>query len=206
MDGETDLTELPLFPLRSVLFPGGLLMLKIFEARYLDLTSRCLRTGKGFGVIALRQGGELKTSDKTIDLEPIGVVAEIIDVDSPQSGILDLRCRGSMRFKPYSVKQQSDGLWIAEVEFLAADETAEPGEKFAACVAALVDAIDSLTAQGAQPFLEPLHLEDAAWVANRWCEILPITLAAKQKLMALDDPLIRLSLVDDYLRSKGVID
>lgn len=199
-------TALPLFPLRSVLFPGGLLMLKVFEARYLDLMSRCLRSGDGFGVIALRQGGEVKdTENEAVDLEPVGVLARIIDVDSPQSGILNLRCQGTHRFATESVARQADGLWTADVEFMADDEPAPPGEKLAACVAALVDAIDTLTAQGAKPFLEPMNFADAGWVANRWCEILPITLAAKQKLMALEDPLIRLGLVDDFLRNKGVI-
>lgn len=197
--------ELALFPLRSVLFPGGLLMLKVFETRYLDLMSRCLRSGEGFGVIALRQGSEVKHSDEPVDLEPVGVLCEIIEVDSPQSGILDLRCRGTHRFATASVRQQSDGLWLARVEFLPDDEPAVPDRTHAACVAALVDAIDTLNAQGAKPFLEPMQFDDAGWVANRWCEILPITLAAKQKLMALEDPLIRLGLVDDFLRSKGVI-
>jgi Lon protease-like protein len=76
--------ELPLFPLGSVLFPGGLLGLKVFEARYLDLVSRCLRSGEGFGVVALRQGSEVRRAEEEIDLEPIGTVAEIIDVDSPE--------------------------------------------------------------------------------------------------------------------------
>ncbi len=201
-----DLTDLPLFPLRSVLFPGGLLMLRVFEARYLDLISRCLRSGEGFGVIALRQGGELKSADEPVNLEPVGVLAEIIDVDSPQSGILNIRCRGTRRFATASVARQADGLWTAQVEFVADDEPAPPGPELAACVAALVDAIDTLNEQGTKPFLEPMQFSDAGWVANRWCEILPISLAAKQKLMALEDPLIRLGLVDDFLRSKGVID
>ncbi len=200
-----DLTALPLFPLRSVFYPGGLLTLKVFEARYLDLISRCMRTGDGFGVIALRQGGELKNDEERVDFEPVGVVAEIIDVDSPQSGILSIRCRGSRRFATESVSQQADGLWTAQVEFITDDEPTAPGEKLAACVAALGEAIDTLSTQGVKPFLGPMRFEDAGWVANRWCEILPISLAAKQKLMALEDPLIRLGLVDDFLRSKGVI-
>ncbi len=197
--------ELPLFPLRSVLFPGGLLGLKVFETRYLDLVSSCLRSGQGFGVITLRQGSEVKNREETVDLEPVGVLAEIIDVDSPQSGILNLRCRGTRRFATSSVAQQDDGLWVAQVEFLPDDESTAPGEELSACVAALGTAVETLAAQGTRPFLEPMRFDDAGWVANRWCEILPISLAAKQKLMALEDPLIRLGLVDDFLRSKGVI-
>ncbi len=203
--GNGERRELPLFPLRSVLFPGGRLELRVFETRYLDLVSRCLRSGQGFGVIALRQGAEVKGSDEPVDLETTGVLAEIIDVDSAQNGILDLRCRGTSRFSSLSVAQQDDGLWLAQVETLPDDERVAPGAEMSGCVAALVTAIDTLATQGSRPFLEPMQFDDAGWVANRWCEILPISLAAKQKLMALDDPLIRLGLVDDFLRSKGVI-
>ena len=219
------LVELALFPLNTVLFPGGLLGLKVFEARYLDLMSRCMRTGQGFGVIALRSGREARQGPgDEVSLEPVGVLAEIIEVDSPQSGILELRCRGTRRFAPRSVVQQADGLWVAQVVYLPddlpeelpmddGDAPTEPAgvgtaraQRLSACAAALAKAIEALTAQGAEPFLQPLRMDDAGWVANRWCEILPISQAAKQKLMALDDAQVRLQLVSDFLRSKGVIE
>lgn len=196
--------ELALFPLQSVLFPGGLLGLKVFETRYLDLMSRCLRTGHGFGVVALCQGGEVRRAEESVSFESVGVLAEILDVDSQQSGILQLRCRGTRRFDILSVTQHADGLWMARVEYLPDDE-ADLSAGFEPTIEALSNAIDVLKAQGAEPFLAPLRFDEAGWVANRWCEILPISLAAKQKLMALDDPLVRLRLVDDYLRGKGVI-
>lgn len=197
--------ELALFPLRSVLFPGGLLGLKVFEARYLDLVSRCLRAGQGFGVVALRQGNEVRVGEEVVDLEAVGTVAEILDVDSPQSGILQLRCRGTRRFASRSVNQQADGLWRAQVDFLPDDDFAAPESGHARSVEALRNAVDALKAQGNEPFLTPLRFDDAGWVANRWCEILPISMAAKQKLMALPDPVVRLRLVDDFLQSKGVV-
>lgn len=197
--------ELALFPLRSVLFPGGLLGLKVFEARYLDLVSRCLRSGQGFGVVALRQGSEVRQGEEVVDLEAVGTVAEILDVDSPQSGILQLRCRGTRRFACQGVQQQADGLWVAQVEFLPDDEPTAPEPEHARSVDALRNAIDTLKAQGNAPFLEPLRFAEAGWVANRWCEILPISMAAKQKLMALPDPVMRLRLVDDFLLGKGVV-
>ncbi|WP_418317687.1 LON peptidase substrate-binding domain-containing protein [Piscinibacter sakaiensis] len=202
---ERDSFELPLFPLRSVLFPGGLLGLKVFEVRYLDLIGACLRSATGFGVVALRQGSEVRVGEEPVDLETIGVAAEILDVDSPQSGILNVRCRGSRRFATSAVRQQDDGLWIAQAQWLPDDEPAAVDDKLQASAKALVSAVDALHAQGARPFLEPLQFDDAGWVANRWCELLPIPLAAKQKLMALDDPLIRLGLVDEFLRKKGVV-
>lgn len=199
-----DRFELPLFPLQSVLFPGGLLGLKVFEARYLDLISRCLRTASGFGVVALRAGTEVRQPDEPVALETVGTVADILEVDSPQSGILTVRCRGGGRFVTHAVRQLPDGLWVAEVSRLDDDEPVHPGE-WQRAAQALSNAIEALKAQGAEPFLPPWRLDDAGWVANRWCEILPISMAAKQKLMALDDPLVRLRLVDDYLRNKGVV-
>ncbi len=198
-------TELPLFPLQTVLFPGALLQLKVFEARYLDMVGNCLRTRQPFGVVALQQGREVRQSAQNVSLESVGVLAELIDVDSEQAGILVVRCRGGARFALRRARQQTDGLWVAPVEALPDDETVAPEEKTLPTVRALANAIGSMKAQGAEPFLQPYRFEDAGWVANRWCEILPIPLAAKQKLMELDEPLIRLQLVDEFLRGRGVL-
>ena len=203
---DTERTELALFPLQSVLFPDGLLGLKIFETRYLDLISRCMRGSQGFGVVALRSGSEVRLpGSEPVDLEPVGVLAEILEVDSPGSGILHVRCRGTTRFAAHTVAQQADGLWTAQAEWLPVDPVVAPGEALQACAQALVTAIDTLHAQGARPFLEPMRFDDAGWVANRWCEILPIPTEAKHRLMVLDEPLIRLGLVDEFLRQNGVI-
>ena len=200
-----DTGALPLFPLQTVLFPGGLLHLKIFEARYLDMMGRCMRETTPFGVVALREGREVRQPGHDEVLESHGVMAELIEVDSPQSGILMVQCRGSQRFALQSSRRQPDGLWLGEIELIDGDEAVAPTEPLRGCAQGLASAIETLRAQGSLPFLEPFRFDDAAWVANRWCEILPISLAAKQKLMTLDDPLIRLQLVDEFLRSKGVI-
>jgi len=200
-----DTGALPLFPLQTVLFPGGLLHLKIFEARYLDMMGRCLRETTPFGVIALREGREVRQPGNDEVLEAHGVMAELIEVDSPQPGILMVQCRGTQRFALQSSRRQADGLWLGEIELIDGDEPVATTEPLRGCAQGLASAIETLRAQGSLPFLEPFHFDDAGWVANRWCEILPISLAAKQKLMTLDDPLIRLQLVDEFLRSKGVI-
>ena len=198
--------ELPLFPLRSVLFPGGLLGLKIFEARYLDLVSTCLREQRSFGVVALRSGTEARTKPgETVEFEAIGTEVELLDVDSAQPGILQLRCRGTQRFRVHAHRQQADGLWIADTSAVPDDEDTAPTEALIETVRGLAGAMAAMTAQGAPPFLEPHRFDSAGWVANRWCEILPISTAAKQKLMELPDALVRLELVDEFLRSKGVV-
>jgi hypothetical protein len=197
--------ELPLFPLQAVLFPGGLLSLKVFEARYLDLMATCLREQSRFGVVALSRGSEVQHADKAVDFASIGVIAELIDVDSAQAGILLVRCRGGERFEIQASRQEADGLWLAETSALPPDEPVAPTPQFEPSVRALAGALRSLEDQDMQPFLKPYRFDDAGWVANRWCEILPISVAAKQKLMALPDALIRLELVDEFLRSHRLI-
>ncbi len=198
--------RLALFPLKMVLFPGAVLHLKIFEARYLDLVADCMRTGQAFGVVCLKQGSEAGRSSDALRVEAVGVLARIDEVDAEQSGILRLRCLGTQRFRIQAAPiQQDNGLWTAAVQPVAADTARAPGPAVQATVTALAEAIRKLQAQDALPFAEPHRLDDAGWVANRWCELLPITLSAKQKLMELDDPVIRLSLVDGFLRDKKVV-
>ena len=199
------MVELPLFPLRTVLFPDGLLDLRIFEARYLDLVSRCWRESAPFGVVALRSGSEARSGGDSVQLYEAGTLAELIDVDSDTPGILHVTCRGGSRFSVQEARQRADGLWLARVAPVADDVPTAPSAAQHATVRGLQEAIASLKAQGVAPFLEPFRLDDAGWVANRWCELLPISQAAKYKLMELPDPSMRLQLVDDYLRSKGVI-
>ena len=201
---EADDAALPLFPLQAVLFPGGLLALKVFEARYLDLIGDCLRRRRPFGVVCLRQGSEAGRG--AVRLEPVGTLAHIEDVDGDQAGILRVRCTGGSRFELRADPvQQPGGLWVAPVRPVADDPVERPAPAMGATVTALSQAIQSLKTQDVEPFLPPFRLDDAGWVANRWCEILPISLAAKQKLMALESPSLRLQLVDEYLRGKQVV-
>jgi uncharacterized protein len=200
---------LPLFPLKTVLFPGALLGLKVFETRYLDLMSECLRQRTPFGVVCLRQGpdvGRPRAGEAPTQLEDVGVLVRIDDIDAEQAGILNVRCTGMQRFRRVGRPGQRDnGLWHSQVELIADDPVRAPGPAMASTVAALAEAISKLKDHDKQPFAEPYRLDDAGWVANRWCELLPVSLAAKQKLMALDDPVIRLSLVDGFLRDKKVV-
>jgi len=203
-DPERPSAALPLFPLKAVLFPGGLLGLKVFEARYLDLVGSCLREQRPFGLICLRQGRDAGRG--AVQLEDVGTLAHIDTVDSEQAGILRLRCRGGSRFALAGTPaQQADGLWTAKVSAVDDDPPEMPEPAMLATVAALAQAINRLQAQDASPFFQPYRLDDAGWVANRWCEILPIPLAAKYKLMALESPSVRLRIIDEYLRSKQVV-
>ena len=197
---------LALFPLRLVLFPDARLGLKVFEARYLDLVAACLRSRQPFGVVCLRQGAEAGPGAKAVAFESVGVLAQIDEVDAEQAGVLQLRCTGRQRFRIRQTPSQGgNGLWSARVELTPADPLRLPGPAMLQTVTALAEAIRKLQERGQDPFVAPYRLDDAGWVANRWCELLPLPLAAKQKLMELEDPVIRLSLVDGYLRDKKVV-
>jgi Lon protease-like protein len=206
MSAEESLDALPLFPLRSVLFPGGLLALKVFEARYLDLVTDCLRRQQPFGVVCLLHGGEVRAAQGNLRCERTGVLARLDEVDSEQPGVLRVRCTGTRRFRLNGeAAQQDGGLWVGDATLLPDDEAQPPRADLLPTVQALASAIATLKGRGAEPFGRPHRFDDAGWVADRWCEILPIPLGAKQKLMELDDPQVRLQLVHEYLRGKGVV-
>ncbi|MDP4301353.1 LON peptidase substrate-binding domain-containing protein [Leptothrix discophora] len=209
------LHALPLFPLGTVLFPDGVLALKVFEARYLDLMGWCLREGRGFGVVTLIQGGEVRDEGRgeargkgrdPVRFEAVGCLASIAECDADQPGILMVRCHGGRRFELDGASQRPDGLWVAaRATLLSADEPAAPLPEHAGAVAALQRAVIALDERGDAPFKLPLRYDDAGWVANRWCEILPIPLATRHKLMALQDPVARLGLVDGFLRRHKIV-
>ena len=197
---------LALFPLHTVLFPGARLRLEVFEARYLDLVGECLRQRAPFGVVCLREGHEVGSGGPPVQFEEIGVLAHIDEVDAEQASIVHLRCTGGRRFRRLgAAEQRAGGLWVCRAEALADDPPHAPGASLMPTVRALAEAIRKLREQARLPFVPPFRLDDAGWVANRWCELLPVPLAAKQRLMQLEDPLLRLSIVDGYLRDKKVV-
>lgn len=192
----------------TVLFPGGLLSLRVFEPRYVDLISQCHTESRPFGAIALQGSNAASPGDTPSKrgIEAIGVAAELIESkpDTLHPGVLLVRCRGVSRFKILSVAT-THGLQEASVESIPEDDVIAPNVEFLHTVQALASAIGSLKSQGNEPFLSPFHFDNAGWVANRWCELLPISREAKQRLMELTDPTVRLKLVDQFLRSNGVI-
>lgn len=195
---------LPLFPLRSVLFPGSLLPLKVFEARYLDLMSRCMREQQPFGVVCITEGAEV--GKQALQFERAGTVAHVRDVDAEGANLLKVQCIGSQRFEFVGEpSQEASGLWQVNVELLPDDERVPPASTHQDVVQALRHLVSQLDAQGQTPFAAPYAFDNAAWVANRWCEILPLPLPAKQKLLLLPDPLARLQLVQEFLRRKSVV-
>jgi Lon protease-like protein len=206
------LHSLPLFPLGTVLFPGGLLPLRIFEVRYLDMIGKCRKADAPFGVVSLTSGSEVRKAGADAEsFAAIGTLAMIREFESPQSGLLQIECVGTQRFRVRSNELQKHGLWVAEVEAVNDDVALEIPDDLRHTATALQRLIDTLEerrrAQGEAvrlPIGSPYQLNDCGWVANRWCELVPMQLELRQRLMELDSPLMRLELVSDLLARTGI--
>jgi Lon protease-like protein len=182
--------EIPLFPLGTVLFPGGPLPLRIFETRYIDLVRRCMRDGSGFGVVLLREGAEVGVPAVTFD---VGTYARIVDFSQQPDGLLGIRAAGERRFRILGRRRARDGLNLADVEWLA-EERSEP---LPAEFEDLAPAIDAILTQAGEPYASlERRLDDAGWISGRLAEILPVPVVHKQHCLELDDPVERLR----YLR------
>src|SRR3954468_20928573 len=118
MSSALTLQSLPLFPLSTVLFPGGVLPLRIFEVRYLDMIGKCYKAGAPFGVVSLTQGSEVRQPGSTEAFAQVGTLATIHDFEQPQSGLMLLRATGTQRFRITASDQLRHGLWVADVERL----------------------------------------------------------------------------------------
>lgn len=211
------LFSLPLFPLGTVLYPGGSLPLRIFEVRYLDMVRKCQRSGAPFGVVLLTLGSEVDKarpeglsagSGASEAFHTVGTLATITECHAPQPGLLMLRCTGTQRFRVSRSEKLKHGLWIGDVT-LFPDDQAVPIPSDLIHVAQALNALIQSLHQRAVPAPEmpvqaPYLLDDCAWVANRWCELLPIPAEHKQRLMELDNPLLRLELVSDVLEGAGI--
>jgi len=201
--------KIPLFPLGTVLFPDGVIALKIFEARYLDMIKRCLREKTEFGVVSIIKNSDASEEDVSLSFSKIGTLAQIEDFDPVQPALYMTKSFGTQRFKLISSNQEANGLWIGEVELLENDPRM-PIPKEHQKVAELLDQIISLIQSedllGEAPFKKPFKVDDCGWVSNRLAELLPLTLAQKNHLLAQTNPRIRLDLIteiieDDDLRN-----
>ena len=203
------LSSLPLFPLGSVLFPGGLLALRVFEVRYLDMVRKCHQAGAPFGVVALTQGREVRQAGAPEEqFNDVGTLAVIEQIDTPQPGLITLLCRGSQRFRITQRSHLPHGLWIADVDLLDHDLAVPVPDDLKTASSALAQVLHTLKQRDphAPGAVAPTaaQLGDCGWVANRWCELLPVPLELKQRLMELDNPLVRLELVADVLERTGI--
>lgn len=208
--------NIPLFPLGTVLFPGGTLPLQVFEVRYLDMVQRCHREGTPFGVICLTQGHEVQQPDpgsggfQREGFHDVGTLARIKALEQPQPGLLLIACEGAERFRIDHSDRLRHGLWVADVTPLPADAPVQIPPELCGIPQALRVLHERLQAEQPGALAPgPTHTatdpwQDAGWVANRWAELLPLPNDTKQRLLTLDSPLLRLELVGDALEQLGI--
>ena len=201
---------LPLFPLQTVLFPDGTLDLRIFEVRYLDLIQRCQKEGAPFGVVCLSAGDEVRRAPEpggspaaAETFHDVGTLAHIENLERPQPGLLLIRCRGGRRFRLGSREQMKHGLWTGAADYLDDDAVVPVPPDLAGARDTLRRVLEQIgtraTEEGGPRVAMPWRWDDCGWIANRWCELLPLQPALRQRFLALENPLIRLELVSDVL-------
>jgi Lon protease-like protein len=192
---KTETREILLFPLGTVLFPDGVLPLKVFEQRYNELTKACLRDDAPFGVCLIREGAEVGAAALP---EQVGCLATIAQWDMPQMGLFHLLTRGGQRFRLRETRVGANQLISADVELLPPDP---PGEVDRVCGEVLKAIIDKV---GAGHFPAPLRLDDAAWVGYRLAEVLPLEPAEKQHLLEMTDTVARFERLREILKRIGL--
>jgi Lon protease-like protein len=186
--------DLAIFPLNAVLFPGGLLPLRIFEQRYMEMAKACLKDDEPFGICLIRSGREVGAPATP---EPVGCTARIVEWDMQQLGVLSVKARGEQRFRILESRVTETALTRARVEMLPQDVDSELPEEFGACATLLKAVFEE---HGSAIVAAPLRFESSSWVGSRLAEILPVPLAAKQKLLELDDARQRIEILGKFLQ------
>ncbi|HLX24231.1 MAG TPA: LON peptidase substrate-binding domain-containing protein [Usitatibacter sp.] len=190
---------IPIFPLGAVLYPGGLLPLRIFETRYMDMAKACLKESSPFGVCLIREGQEVGAPAVP---EDVGCVARIAECDMEELGILKVKAEGISRFRIVSREVTKSGLIVGEVEESAAEARVTDAPGLAESAEFLRKVIAGI---GTERFAQPLDFEDAAWVSFRLAEILPLRIDVKQKLLELTDATLRIAILHKFMKQQGLI-
>jgi len=189
--------RLPLFLLNTVLFPGGRLPLRVFEARYMDMARDCLKRKRPFGVCLIREGREVGAPASH---EALGTLADITDCDMPQLGVLQLQTLGGQCFRVLETSTNNQGLVSASVEMVPANAELPLPDEFSVCARVLRMIIAD---HGEGVFAPPHRFDSAAWVGYRLSEVLPLAMQDKQQLLAMNDSVERLTRLRLYLEERG---
>lgn len=183
---EETILEIPLFPLHTVLFPGGAIPLRIFEPRYLDMVSDCLRSGTGFGISLISEGNETGSGAQTFEY---GTIGDISYWQQLPDGLLGITVRGRQRFRLISSEVRPNKLIVARVVLVPNDPPVDLPSRYSSFSQMVSDMMEAM----GHPYTTlPKHYDDAGWVSNRLAELLPIALVQKQYFLQLNDPLERL--------------
>jgi len=191
--------SVPIFPLGTVLYPGGLLPLRIFEVRYVEMAKACLKDGSPFGVCLIREGAEVGAPAVP---EPVGCLARIAECDVEQLGVLSVKAQGLERFRIVSTEVNRDGLVVGRIEDLHAEPEVHDAPGLAECAGFLRKVMAAI---GPGRFAEPHRFDDASWVGFRVAEILPLRMDVKQKLLELTDATLRLGILHKFLQQQKLL-
>jgi Lon protease-like protein len=187
-------TELPLFPLNTVLFPEGPLSLRIFEPRYVDMIGRCMRESSPFGVVAILAGAE---AGAIAAMAQSGTTARIVDFGQLPDGLLGIKCQGESKFRLLRRWQRPDGLHLGEIEYLPPEDLLDIPQEHEH----LAELLRKVLPELGEPYASgPTKLTDAAWVGCRLAEILPLSLADRISLLEAEEPLARLARLSGLVR------
>jgi Lon protease-like protein len=191
---QSPLVEMPLFPLASVLFPGGQLQLRIFEPRYLDLVRECTRHGTGFGVCLILQGQEV--GEPAVPAA-IGTIARISDFHRDDDGLLGIVAEGGARFRVARSRVRSDGLLRGDVEVWPGEPELQVPVEFALLQTILERLIETMAPHWRDA--PRSAYDDASWLGFRLAELLPLDAGEQQRMLELNDPVQRLAELRDIL-------
>jgi Lon protease-like protein len=195
-------TTLPLFPLKTVLFPGGMLPLKVFEQRYIEMTKACLKDERPFGVCLLKSGEEVARPDAVGEFAAIGTMARITECDVPQLGILHLKTEGGARFQVQSHTVNDAGLVLGQVTAIAPEPALALPEAYQPLAALLELLVERV---GREHFAGEPATGDASWVGYRLAELLPLPLGIKQGMLEINDSEVRLKVLAQFLKDQEVL-
>ncbi|MFN3750335.1 MAG: LON peptidase substrate-binding domain-containing protein [Thiobacillus sp.] len=187
---------LPLFPLQTVVFPGGRLPLRVFEQRYIEMVKQAIAGNTPFGICAIREGQEVGTPAVPCE---VGTLVHITDWDMPESGILHIDTQARERFVVRSTRTEPSGLIVGTVDAVSAEPAAAIPDDLALGVQILRHIVGEF---GADRFPAPLAFDDAAWVGFRLSEVLPLKLSVKQNLLEMNDSVTRLRILVEFLRQQ----
>lgn len=193
---ETPRLELPLFPLNAVLFPGGRLRLKVFEARYLDMAATCLRQGSPFGVCLIKQGEEVGPAAIP---EAVGSRARIVSADMETPGVMLIEAHGEGRFVLESTRLEANQLLVGQIR----DKDDEASAPVPAHCRAALTLLGAVAARQPDANLGEMR-DDATWVGFRLAEVLPLKASARQAMLEMNDGVKRLEILLEFMRRNGL--
>ena len=188
----SDREDLPMFPLRTILFPDSKLPLRIFEPRYIDMVSRSMRENSEFGIILSRES----TDPKMFETYDTGTLAKIIDWDQGGDGLLGIITLGTQKFRLKELNKQEDGLNIGSIERIEKEGDYKPLKEFTHLVELLQAILDDVNIYDD----DEKRFDSASWISYRFAEILPLRLEDKQKCLEIDDPIIRLNFLEPLIK------